>query len=213
MPTGVAKAKPTRTRVRAANTSSETALIWTGWNEDYFATSTCGSCADITWTGWNEDYTVSRVIRGSTNVPTVSFHDAATTSTVVWTHWNRHRTPAQLQAERDRVIQIEGEKAKARERAERLLREHLSDQQKEMLAEKGYFELTVLSQNGERRRYRINRQWSQNIQQIDPGSGRRLKTLCIHPRVATPVEDSMLAQKLMLESGMEAELLRIANHS
>jgi hypothetical protein len=111
---------------------------------------------------------------------------------------------------RQRVLQEESDKAKAR--AIRLLRENLDEKQRADLDANGYFELEAISRNGDRRKYRIHRKWSGNIQQVDQ-SGRRIKTLCIHPREATPIEDSMLAQKLMLEGGAEEDLLRIANHS
>jgi hypothetical protein len=188
-------------RVCTDEDTSGTAYVWPTWTVTATATT-----ANVIWTQW------------------LQLGSATTSNTIAWVRPGtaqaiRQVSPEEAQRQlrqaaqyNEERIRVEGEKQKARQRAEVLLREHLDERQKAVLAEKGYFELEVLSKNGERRKYRIHRQWSGNIQQVDD-QGRRLKTLCIHPRIATPVEDSMLAQKLMLESGMEEELLRIANHS
>jgi hypothetical protein len=105
---------------------------------------------------------------------------------------------------------LERERAKAR--AQILLREHLTDEQKAELAEKKYFSLGVIdSKSGERRTYRIHQGRAGNVEQVDD-NGRRLKRFCIHPNISCPDEDTMLAQKLWLET-QEAEFLRVANHS
>lgn len=109
------------------------------------------------------------------------------------------------------MVEAEAEQAQARERAEKLLQEALSAEQRAQLADKGYFELVTLSTGGARRRYRIKRGQAGNIQQLDE-SGRVLKRLCAHPREVVPDADAMLAQKLWLEA-REEEFLRIANHS
>lgn len=177
------------TSVSSATTTNT--VVWSAWNA-FYTSATIVTSATTIWTAWNNTYLI-------------------TSGTVTGNLVGRWGTlPPVDQARRH---EIEGERVKARERAERLLQEHLDTRQKAELASKGFFELDVLSQNGERRRYRIHRQWSHSIHQVDPSNGRRLKTLCIHPRLNVPVEDSMLAQKLMLEGGMEDELLKIANHS
>lgn len=186
------------------------------------------------WTIWNHAYAANNAITigagtAAAITPTVVAAAQIVTNpsnTIVWTHWigqneltreQRAEIQRQQQVANDRWRQQQTEiqqvQAKAQERAQRLLEESLDPKQREELAAKGYFELDVISSNGQRRRYRIHRKWSHSIHQIDPANGQRLKTLCIHPREQTPVEDSMLAQKLMLEGGMEEELLRIANHS
>jgi hypothetical protein len=185
------------------------------------------------WTIWNETYASA-----STTIVTPTIVTPTITSNVIWDSWivaynnsvnnvithgvvpHRQITEAERQARaeedarwRERNAAFLAEEAKAKDRAEKLLQENLDAKQREELAAKGYFELDVISKNGSSRRYRIHRRWSGNIQQVDPSSGQRLKTLCIHPREVVPIADSMLAQKLMLESGMEEDLLRIANHS
>jgi len=108
-------------------------------------------------------------------------------------------------------LQLEGERKKARERAELLLQESLSAVEREELAAKGFFHVETVSPNGERRRYRILRGRSGNVKQVD-SNGKILKTLCCHPREAVPDADTMLAQKLWLQT-REEDFLRIANHT
>jgi hypothetical protein len=218
-------------RVGNGTTSSTTAgtstQIWTAWNRSYSSSVTVTSgtarvldtvtvtgnqiIANQTtsvsngeiWTVWNRAYNVVR--------PVTSVSGRALTAN------ERQALEAQRAAENARWQEqrraVEAEEAQARERAEKLLQASLDDRQRAELAANGFFDLDVISRNGERRRYRIHRKWSHSIHQVDPASGRRLKTLCIHPRETVPIADSMLTQKLMLESGMEDELLRIANHS
>jgi hypothetical protein len=122
-----------------------------------------------------------------------------------------HRNEEQIAAARQARIRIEGERAKAREKAEAILRECLNPRQQEELSLHGHFHLETIAQSGERRRYRIERGRSQNVKQVTP-EGRILKTLCMHPVMSVPDADTMLAQKLYLE-GAEDEFLSIANHS
>lgn len=197
--------------------------IWTAWNRAHSTTSSIGSVivtgnqaiannqsVTVTgsniqiWTAWNSVYTPTSTIIGSAPGRALSAEE---------------RQALETQRAADRVLYEaqrkanEAEETKARERAEILLQQSLDEKQRAELKANGFFELDVISKNGDRRRYRIHRKWSASIQQVDPSSGKRLKTLCIHPGMSVPIADSMLAQKLMLESGMEDELLRIANHS
>lgn len=207
--------------------------IWTVWNEDYGSTTTVTGTTSQIWTIWVQQTTGT----GTITVPEVHVQTPTITGNatngVIWTRWNsqhvvqdvappriREATPEEVQArlrreeeQRAQQAALAAETERAKERAVKLLHENLSAQQREQLAQNGYFELESISKNGERKKYRIHRKWSHSIQQVHPDTGARIKTLCIHPREATPVEDSMLAQKLMLEGGMEDELLRIANHS
>lgn len=105
-------------------------------------------------------------------------------------------------------VQAEGEKAKARDRAAKLLQEQLTPEQRAELAAKGFFSLQVISATG-KRHYRINRGRSRNVQEVDP-NGKVLKTICAHPQIQCPDEDTMLTQKLMLEA-CEPEFLKVAN--
>ncbi len=81
-------------------------------------------------------------------------------------------------------------------RSLRLLREWLSQAQRELFARKGSFEV-VGSDSG--RRYRIHAGISVNVCEIDE-RGRPQEGLCFLPIGALPIGDVMLAQKIALET-------------
>jgi hypothetical protein len=201
----------------SASGAAWTTKVWKNWCTDHWGITT--SATTSPWPAWIET------------------HSSTTASVTAdpWIVWNTHRTTGTL---RGRDVQISNEEYQARRareataRAERearylaesvereqakaraqiLLRENLTDEQKAELAEKRYFSLGVIdSKTGERRTYRIHQGRSGNVEQVDD-NGQRLKRFCIHPNIACPDEDTMLAQKLWLET-REAEFLRVANHS
>lgn len=207
--------------------------VWTIWNRSYTGTTTTlassvttGTGNQIIWDAWTSGSITTSGSQAGTQTGTQLIMSGSNTTT--WGIWNdTHEVKLataeeqqRLTAERQRANAeyharqqaLQAETAAAQTRALRLLRENLDEKQKSDLSANGFFELETISKNGERRKYRIHRKWSGNIQQVDD-NGKRIKTLCIHPREATPIEDSMLAQKLMLEGGAEEDLLRIANHS
>jgi hypothetical protein len=103
------------------------------------------------------------------------------------------------------------EREAAKARAQVLLREHLTEEQKAELADKRFFSLSVIDgKSGERRHYRIHQGRAGNVEQVNE-SGNRIKGFCIHPSIDCPDEDTMLAQKLWLET-REDEFRRVANH-
>lgn len=112
---------------------------------------------------------------------------------------------------RQERVRVDGERAAARDKARLLLLQNLNDRQRIDLASNGYFDLDVLSQNGERRRYRIRRGRAGNVHRLDE-QGREVRRYCIHPVIACPDEDTMLTQKLWLENDEEL-FLRTANAS
>lgn len=191
--------------------------------------ATLSQANTIIWQVWNETFVTTNAMAGNLTLPSITSANTtlrgeiSTTNNIIWTNWNATYTvgavsgsliqPVQGSEEmRQRVVVAEAERAKARDRAARLLREVLSPEQAEELTREGRFHLDVLSKDGSRRRYRINRGRSRNVQQVEPGSGRVIKTLCAHPVAAVPDEDTMLAQKLMLETA-EDDFLRMANVS
>ncbi len=92
----------------------------------------------------------------------------------------------------------------ADERAELLLRSTLSKKQLKELDRRGYFHVVV-----EARRFRITRGRSHNVKEVD-AKGRILRSLCAHPIEFVPTPDTMLTQKLLLESKPE-DFFKIAN--
>lgn len=186
----------------SANTTDSTNFqVWTSWNRNQFtltqSVATAGTVItnQQVWQLWSDTYIVTQSVSGS----------------ITQTDRLRQATPEQVRAQRETQLRIEVERSQANDRAEKLLRENLTPGQREELSAKGFFTLRTIRPSGEERTYRIRRGRSRNVEQVD-ASGRRLKTLCAHPVALVPDADTMLSQKLMLESG-EDDFLQIANHS
>lgn len=149
----------------------------------------------------------------------------ASTSNMIWTHWNTHYTsitsptayvrreytpPPQPRVPDRGTLRMQ-EIETARSRAEDLLREHLSERQKLDLSQKGYFEVCAVNfKEGSRRYYRIYRGRAGNVFLLDGPQGQKVKKLCCHPLERVPDADTMLAQKLMIEMN-EDLFLKTAN--
>lgn len=189
---------------------------WPSWNQAI--TSTTASC---TWKLWN----IRNAITSTTVTPTSSVTSLAATLTAtqvdVWPVWQRLDQLSQDMREAERrlvqrldntpYVVAEGERAKARERAEKLLFENLTPRQAEELRAKGYFTVMGPPRREGQYQYRVRRGRSGNVTRHDQ-AGTPIERLCIHPVENVPDADTMLAQKLMIEN--EEELfLRIANHS
>jgi len=130
-------------------------------------------------------------------------------------HWSNREELDRMAA---RVAEFEAERERERAewtarqlRANELLMAVLDESQREDLAHRGAFQLKVLSRDGSTRRYEISRGRTGNVYQLDE-AGNRIFKFCAHPKVACPNEDTMLAQKLMLEANEEG-FLGIANRS
>jgi hypothetical protein len=134
------------------------------------------------------------------------------TTSRVWVNWNeRALDEAELrqayEAEKVKSAAIAQARIAAAARAKALLEENLSAAQRDELAKARYF--TVHSHDAQRE-YRITHGRAGNVLLFK--DGRAVKKFCIHPAIACPDEDTMLAQKLLLETD-EKEFLRIANHT
>src|SRR5690606_14901979 len=191
----------------SSGSKASVSVTWTQWNNDYITSSSITAITDP-WPIWVRG-TAGSVTCSATSIPSAT---SSNTTSIIWTGWVRdHSRIVQASAEDVRRseearqrnqaerIRIEGERAIARERAELLLQESLSEQQRAELAEKGYYSLQSISKEGQIKHYRIRRGIAQNINEVDPSSGKVLKTICAHPRVSVPEGDAMLVQKLMLE--------------
>lgn len=89
-----------------------------------------------------------------------------------------------------------------------MLLEHLSQEQREQYEEHEAF----LAEAPSGRRYLILYGMTSNVAELDENN-RQIARYCIHARQrGVPVEDVMLAQKLLIETN-EEEFLRIANRS
>lgn len=94
----------------------------------------------------------------------------------------------------------------AEARAEMLLRTHLNPIQRDQYDKHGWF---IVVGGKTDRRYRINKGRHANIDVLS-GDGRVVHSLCGHPKVMCPHQDTMLAQKLQLEL-CEHEFVAMSN--
>lgn len=116
----------------------------------------------------------------------------------------RQMTPEEQEAEKQRRANEKELKKQADARAELLLRSSLSRKQLGELKRRGYFHVMV-----GKRRFRITRKRTHNVMEVD-ARGRVRKTFCAHPIDQVPDADTMLAQKLWLETEPK-EFFKIAN--
>lgn len=94
----------------------------------------------------------------------------------------------------------------AKVKAKKLLIEHLSASQQKEYEKLGFFKVEV-----EGVLYQIMQGRSGNVRELDK-AGKPIFSYCIHPRENVPDEDTMLAQKLLLETDLPT-FKRIANRS
>lgn len=191
---------------------------WTNWND----TSTCSICgATDTWRLWIDNSTAT-TFSTSNDIwdAWVSYEETTTGGVTYKLYYQQPQETAEVRQQR-----IEQEQQRERERqaayaaelkqreeavakAERLLMESLREKQLEEYQE--FKRFTVISKDG-KRTYRVNKGRIRNVQLIDQG-GKVLRTYCGHPQEYVPDEDTMLAQKLLLEHE-EERFLKLANVS
>jgi hypothetical protein len=172
------------------NTSgtASTTDIWQTWT-----THTAGADSTITyvpWVEWNVKYEETAKQRRA----------RLKQEREQRAEWERRRIAAE---ERDAQLRAEQEAAVAT--AEKLLREHLAEEQ---VAEYDRLKaFLVKAQSG--RTYRIKKGWAGNVELLND-EGQPIMRFCIHPRESVPEQDNMLAQKFLLENDEES-FERIAN--
>lgn len=166
--------------------------VWTDWNANSTGYGTSTNLSTSPWGYWVVGTPYVDVI----SEPTPEEVEAAR---VAWRDAEALRVAAAL-------VRV-AEEAEARIRAEALLLDHLTPDQRDEYRRDGRFHLLV----GERR-YRITRGRSGNVRLIEERAGAEVEveSYCIHPEALVPDEDTMLAQKLLLEAD-EAAFRRIAN--
>ena len=162
-----------------------------------------GSYADnntsVTWTAWS-----STVEFGLTSGIWQSW-TVTSSSTLAPPDFQAYAQPVPTPEELAENERWRATAAEAEAAAERLLREHLDAEQVAQLERDRAFVVSVSSG----RRYKIKRGRQGNVVEID-ARGRSLRKFCIHADLYVPDPDTMLAQKLLLETD-EAAFHRIAN--
>lgn len=186
-----------------ACTISASGGVWDNWvlAGGTGATIT-GSGSTQVWTLWNESITTT----GST--ATIAFpvrHQSSQRA------YNARISPEERarQEARDAEYRLQAdrealERKIAEAKAEVLLTQMLTPQQKEDLKNKRCF---YLFSGG--KKYRIDRGRTGNVKLVDDRD-QVVESYCIHPNIACPDADTMLAQKLLLETDPET-FERVAN--
>ncbi len=196
-------------------------ITWTHWNQSA-ATTTGGDY----WPIWNQAATITT---GATNYWPVWNQPYGNS-------WSRpdlspERVEAAIAAERRARRPISAEQRAAwrereREREERAAKERERREAAEQRAEELLLANLTPEQVDEYKRlkrfsvhlpngkiYRIRKGFAGNVELVKPGDDgtiKRLENFCIHPAERIPDQDTMLAQKLLLEAD-EPEFRRIAN--
>lgn len=188
--------------------------------------------ADGTWHWYRDSTTNTNTFTTESNTSgdpwsawTINTGTSTSMSGAAWTTWNTGvmyfareyilLTPEQVAQAVGRAAAKAEEREKKRlaseARAKELLMLALDHLQRKDLEARGAFRLEVLSRDGATRRYEITRGRAGNVYEID-AKGKRIAKFCAHPAVDCPDQDTMLAQKLMLEADEEA-FLAVANRS
>lgn len=172
-----------------------TDVVWSQWTIAYTSDSTTAGTSMV-WQTWTAPYTAASL---TPQIITQVAHD---------TEWlERARIAAEERARKDAIRQKE--EAEAVETAKKLLREHLSDEQRKEFDKLSSFRVIIGDKT-----YRIKRGIAGNVELLD-AKGKPISRYCIHPAQTVPPEDNMLAQKLLLEADekaflKEANMTRIA---
>lgn len=166
--------------------SNSTADTWTTW-----ATTDAGTnnISGTVWVIWSAGAAYSAQVALNDPPPRTSEQIAA----------DEERAASRAQEAQER----EATRAMASKRAKRLLAECLTAKQRRALKREDAFRVQI----GERQ-YRIKRGYAGNVELVE--GDRVRERYCIHPPQDIPDEDTMLAQKLLLEAD-EAAFLRVAN--
>jgi hypothetical protein len=174
------------------------ATTWTTWT----STSSTTNGTD-TWNAWADDSTTAT--SSSESGTWTVWTDSSAETTTIWIRWGEVEvqppSPEEIEAQK-RIAEQEREE---RERAEKLLREHLTKQQAAQLEKEGGFE--VEAQSG--KEYLITRGRQGNVYSLD-AKRRKVARHCIHPEEFCPDPDTMLAQLCWLKWN-ETEFLKVAN--
>lgn len=180
--------------------------------------TTANNSTDATWYVWASNSTATTTIQtwqiwnGTSAGTTVSTWGTWVSNTSIGyvavpyreTEAQREARIANEQRRREASIRAERERLAAQKRAKRLLFRHLTPTQRREFHRDNAFRLIVGDKT-----YLIRRGRSGNVQLLD-AENQPVEQFCIHPIEHVPDEDTMLAQKLLLEND-EAAFRRIAN--
>lgn len=201
-----------------ADSTSANSTAWVTWNDQWQTSATVSYTMDTSATNDTTWYTW-------TQTPTTGTY---TTTDVTWAQWTTIEDGAatitygtygpqlseeDIAAERQRIQDAANarmaERVEAVKKAKALLHSLLDEKQREQLERQRFFDF--VSQTGRRMRIKAH-SYSRNIDELGP-DGKRIRTLCAHPRsYELPLEDHLAAQLLALRHN-EEEFFRHANIS
>ncbi len=178
------------------------ATAWVNWNQ--YGTWTTAS-ALYAWVEWNGIYTSASssnqtIIAGQLLVNQITPEQLAAQQREF-----EARLARGILAEKEATAR----RVQAVGRARALLDSLLSAPQRKTLQEQKFFDLEVQARDGAKKVYRIRQGRSGNVDLLG-ADGKPIRRYCAHPDLFVPDEDTMLAQKLMLETA-EEQFLRTAN--
>lgn len=165
---------------------------------DYWCSASTASTSNTVWVQWN----VGQATRSST-VRWVQPRELTAKEVAERAEANRLRQEEWARQEAER----EAQRKAAALVAEKLLLENLSQEQRQEYAHEKRFH--VISQSGKRFQVKLGR--AGNVMELNE-SGKGVNRFCIHPTEAVPDQDTMLAQKLLLETD-EEKFRKIANRT
>ena len=192
----------------AATSTESTTIIWNTWMQQPPSTASAAT-TQVVWRVWSSDsptigtsLTTSRLsgngFVGANMPPRRAVHPRV--EVVETAEERRYREGLELrrQFEMAQILARQREAREAEAKSLDLLESLLTREQKTMLREYGYF--LVEAKSG--RLYKINRGTHGNVKVIDRLTRVTLESLCIQPN-DVPVGDSMLMQKIMIETAEE----------
>jgi hypothetical protein len=187
--------------------------IWTTWtsNTSNATTSfgnlgTAATAATVVWTEWATSTASSFKIVTAASDPYGPYKNETDEERIA--RLERQAIEAEQRRRRERRRRIRSDLAVIR--AQRLLHSVLSEEQLAEFEQTKAFTLTVIdSRTGVERRFRINEGKAGNVTEVDE-DGHALAKYCVHLYGHEPMEDTLVAQKLLLETDVE-EFERLAN--
>lgn len=194
-----------------ATTTNTTTEVWGGWCQDiYGSTTTSTASVTINTSGivynnnaWQE-WTIQEVENKQLQEDVWKYG----VGLVVQSQEERLAELTRLrnqQADYERRnIEAKNEKAADDARAIALLKSLLTKEQLEFYEKEKYVQVITKKGNV----YHITRGWSHNVYEVK--QGKRVSSLCCHPTHLVPLEDNMVAQKLLLEDN-EDNFRKMAN--
>lgn len=184
-----------------------TSGIWGAWTANVTSASTTLTgghpYGSTVWTAWNENRTPGGIDFASREeVQRYAARRPVANADV--RRWRELEAAQRIREDglRAKLVEETRLRLQADARAEKILREHLTDEQRRDLDEKSFFYLESIEAGGARRKYRIDKGTHGNVKVLDDEGKKVVGSYCVQP-VGVPVADAMLAQVLHLRHDPE----------